>query len=288
MKSQPAWLNRKLFPFESKWAEIDGHQLHYIDEGKGEIILMIHGTPEWSFGWRDLIKELRNKYRCIAIDMLGFGLSDKPQQGDYTCIGHAKRLEKFINHLHLQNINLIANDFGGGISLDYAIRHPENIHKIVLFNTWMWSLKGDTHYSGPAKIMSSWLGKVLYLHFNFPVNVVMPSAFGNKKKLTKEVHSHYKNALSSAEDRIAAYTFSRELMNASAWWQSNWEQMNKIADKSFLIFWGMQDKFIPSYELGKWKSKLPTVRIITYQDAGHFVQEEKAEEMNIVIKSFLD
>jgi pimeloyl-ACP methyl ester carboxylesterase len=287
MKTQPNWLNKKLFPFESKWIKIDHHQLHYVDEGKGQILLMVHGTPEWSFGWRDLIKGLSNDYRCIAIDLLGFGLSDKPQQADYSCQGHSARLEKIIATLELKNINIIANDFGGGISLSYAIQQSQNVNKIMLFNTWMGSLLNDTHYSGPAKLMNTWLGRVLYLNFNFPVNIVMPAAFGDKKKLTKEIHAHYKNALPSAKERIAAYAFSKELMNASPWWQSNWEKIDLISQKPFLIFWGMKDKFVPPYELEKWKKKLPQAIIKIFDDAGHFVQEEKAGEMILEIKKFL-
>ena len=289
MKTIPDWLDKELFPFESKWIEVEGDQLHYIDEGKveGETILFVHGTPEWSFGWRDLIKELRTQYRCIALDMLGFGLSDKPKNGDFTCEAHSKRLSTFIHQLDLKNFHLIANDFGGGISLPYVIQYPDSVRKVMLFNTWMWSLKNDKHYKGPAKVMNTFLGKVMYLNFNFPVNVVMPAAFGDKKKLTKEIHAHYKKALPNAESRIGAYAFAKELMNASDWWQSNWDQLEKITDKPFLIFWGMKDSFVPPKELQKWKSKLPTAKIVVYNDAGHFVQEEKPEEMAIEIMEFL-
>jgi len=288
MKAQPTWLDKRLFPFESNWIEIDGQQIHYIDEGIGKTILFVHGTPEWSFGWRDLVKELRAHYRCIAIDMLGFGLSDKPRKGDYSCQAHSARLEKFIQQLNLKDFNLIANDFGGGISLPYVIQNSKNVKKIMLFNTWMWSLKTDKHYSGPAKVMTTFLGKMMYLNFNFPVNVVMPAAFGDKKKLTKEIHAHYKNALPNASSRVGAYAFTKELMNASDWWQYNWDQLEKISAKSFLIFWGMKDSFIPPKELEKWKSKLPNAKVVVYKDAGHFVQEEKAEEMTVEMRSFLE
>lgn len=285
--AQPSWISKELFPFTSHWIEIDEYQMHYIDEGNGPVILFVHGTPEWSFGYRDLIKELKSNYRCVAIDLIGFGLSDKPPGEVYTCKDHAARLKKFIELKGLKNITLVANDFGGGIGLDYAIKHPENINAVILFNTWMWSLKNDKHYSGPAKVMNTWLGKFLYLKMNFPVNTIMPAAFGDKKKLTKEIHRHYKQALPDTSSRKGAYAFAKELMNASNWWQSNWEQLHRLSAVKFLIFWGMKDKFVSPPALEKWKEKFPAASFITYDDAGHFVQEEKATEMVSEIRKFL-
>lgn len=285
-RSQPEWVDKTLFPFESKWIDVKGENLHYIDEGHGDVIVFAHGTPEWSFGYRDLIKGLRSKFRCIAIDMLGFGLSDKSPDADYTCQAHASRLEKIITKLQLKNIAIVANDFGGGIAMSYAINHPENIKAIILFNTWMWSLKNDKHYSGPAKVVNSWFGKFMYLSINAPVNIIMPSAYGNKKLLTPIVHSHYKNALPKGE-RIAAFRFAKELINASDWWQSLWEKSALLNDKKILFFWGMKDKFIPPKELTRWQQKFPNAKTIVFDDAGHFVQEEKAGEMITAMETFL-
>ena len=284
---QPGWVDKNLFPFQSRWIEIAGHSLHYIDEGHGRTILFVHGTPEWSFGFRDLVKGLRQNFRCIAIDHLGFGLSDKPPAGDYTCQGHSSRLTQFIQQLDLRNISLVANDFGGGISMGYALNHPQNVDRIVLFNTWMWSLTGDPHYSRPARIMNSWLGRFLYLRLNAPVNAIMPSAYGDRKKLTKKIHDHYRRPVPDPVARVALYSFARELMNAAAWWDSLWNKLARINDNRFLFFWGMKDKFIPPRELEKWKTKLPNAKVIRFEDAGHFVQEEKASEMIPAIQQFL-
>ncbi len=283
----PAWVDKELYPFQSRWITIDGSKLHYIDEGEGSTLLFVHGTPEWSFGFRDLINELRESYRCIAIDFLGFGLSDKPAQAEYTCLAHSKRLEKFIEQLDLKNISIIANDFGGSIGVSYALAHPANIRKLVLFNTWMWSLKNDKHFSGPSKIVNTWLGRFLYLRMNFPVNTLMPAAFADKQKLTRDIHSHYKKALPDVSSRTGVYAFAQELMNASDWWQSLWDQMDALADKPVLLFWGLKDKFIPPYALEKWKSKMPQAQVVIFEDAGHFVQEEKADEMIAVMQAFL-
>lgn len=287
MKTQPSWINKALFPFESKWISIDGHSQHYIDEGQGNTLLFVHGTPEWSFGFRDVIKELKQNYRCVAIDHLGFGLSDKPSNASYTVEAHIKRLTKFIQQLQLTDITIVANDFGGGIALGYALFHTNNIRSIVLFNTWMWSLREDKHFSGPASAIDSWFGRILYRTFNLPVNVIMPSAYGDKKKLTPEVLKHYKKVVPDSSSRIALYAIALELMNASPLWESLWNRMHDLENKPFLIFWGMRDKFIPPAALEKWRQRLPKARVVEYPDAGHFVQEEKPLEMVSEIRDFL-
>ena len=287
MKTQPTWINKQLFPFESKWMNIDGLDLHYIDEGAGDVILFVHGTPEWSFGFRDLIKDLRQNYRCIAIDHLGFGLSDKTEKASYTIEAHSARLTKFIAKLELSDINIVANDFGGGIALGYAVAHPGNINSITLFNTWCWSLREDPHFTKPASAIDSWFGKFLYKQMNLPVKYIMPAAYGDRSKLTREAHDHYKKVVPDAASRIALYAIALELMNASKYWQSIWNMMTFLENKPFLIFWGMKDTFIPTTQLDKWKQRLPKARFVEYPDAGHFVQEEKPSEMITEIRNFL-
>lgn len=282
MKTAPSWVNKELFPFESRWIKIDGHHLHYIDEGKGDTLLFVHGTPEWSFGFRDVIRELRRNFRCVAIDHLGFGLSDKPASADYSVQAHSQRLGAFIRELALTDITLVANDFGGGIGLGYALDHIDNIAGVVLFNTWMWSLKSDSHYSGPAKTINSWLGRFLYLRLNGPVNIIMPAAFGDRKKLTKEVHRHYRLPVPDSASRVALYAIAKELILASDWWQSLWDRADVLGNKPMMILWGMKDKFVPPYEFEKWKSRFPHATAIAFPGAGHFLQEEEPSMARLI------
>lgn len=281
-----SWINRELYPFASRFVEIDGHRMHYIDEGEGTPVLFAHGTPEWSFGWRDIIKGLRGRYRCIAPDMLGFGLSDKPAGADYSVCAHARRLEQLVEQLKLNNFHIVANDFGLSIALSYAIKHPEKVSKISFFNGWMWPLDTDPHYARPARWMKTWLGRWLYLRFNFPVTVIMPAAFGDKHKLSPEIHRHYKQALPTPDTRLAAYAFSGELLGATAFWAEQWQKVAVLTAKPCLIFWGLKDAFVPEYELKKWEKALPQAQIIRFDQAGHFVQEEEPERMVEALEGF--
>ncbi|TAE50453.1 MAG: alpha/beta fold hydrolase [Bacteroidetes bacterium] len=281
-----SWVNRTLYPFSDHFLEIEGQQMHYVDEGSGPVILFAHGTPEWSFGWRELIADLRKEYRCIAPDMIGFGLSDKPVDGDYRVEAHAKRLEAFIQQLGLKDIYLIANDFGLSISLYSVIHHPQLFQKVSFFNGWMRQLDKDPHYSAPAKVMHGALGRFLYLRLNFPVNVITPAAFGDRKKLTPEVHRHYKRALSRPDERHGAYTFSRELLGAGSFWADLEAQLPKLSTMPFLIFWGMKDAFVPPSELAIWEKALPHAEVIRLEKAGHFAQEEAPEEMIAALRRF--
>ncbi|MFO0506209.1 MAG: alpha/beta fold hydrolase, partial [Chryseotalea sp.] len=140
------WLDKKEYPFTSKYFEINKQKLHYIDEGKGDVILFVHGTPSWSFDYRNIMLNLRNKYRCVAIDHIGFGLSDKPENYDYSTQNHCKTLEQFILEKQLNNITLVVHDFGGPIGLSFAINYPKLVKKLVILNSWLWSSAKDPHF----------------------------------------------------------------------------------------------------------------------------------------------
>jgi pimeloyl-ACP methyl ester carboxylesterase len=284
---RPSWVDNALFPFESRYLDLDGYRMHYVDEGQGMPIVFSHGTPEWSFGWRDLIVQLRGQYRCLAPDLLGMGLSDKPADADYSVRAHAERFEQFVEARGLEKIHLVANDFGVSIALYYAIKHPEKVEKISLFNGWMWPVNEDPHYATPARMMRGWLGRFMYLKFNFPVNVIMPRAYGDRRKLSKPVHQHYQRALSTPAERRAAYQFALELLDATSFWAWEWENIDAIRHKPFLVFWGMKDSFVPPSELEKWSTRLTNAEIIRLDKAGHFAQEEASEEMAAAMGRFL-
>ena len=128
-----AW--RAQYPFQSRWLDLGPYRLHYIDEGHGDPLLMVHGNPTWSFLWRHLVRELRYDYRSIAVDHVGCGLSDKPRNLTYNLPVHAAHLVRLIDHVDLENATLIAHDWGGPIGLRALLSRRDRFSRIILFNT---------------------------------------------------------------------------------------------------------------------------------------------------------
>lgn len=271
------WLDKNEYPFKPHYFTTPEGRMHYLDTGKGNVIFFVHGTPEWSFAYRNTIKKLSLQYRCIAVDHLGFGLSDKPSDADYSVEAHAKRLEKFIIEMQLQNITLVAGDFGGATAIHYALHNRQNVRQLILWNTWMWDLMPDKKFSGPANMVHSALGKFLYKYLNAPLNLIMPQAYADKKKLTRAIHRQYKMPFQKRNERVALYAIARQLKDAGSWWQQQWEMLDKINGLPVTFIWGMSDKFIQPYMLGKWKIAFPKATIVEL-NTGHFVAEESAAE----------
>jgi haloalkane dehalogenase len=142
----PNWLDREAYPFRSRWTHSAGSRLHYVDEGNGDAVLFVHGTPTWSFEFRHLITALAPTYRCIALDHLGFGLSDRPRRVDYSPKAHAERLA-FVSDLHLDRFTLVVHDYGGPIGLPLAFSTPSPVQRLVLIT--------GNHSSQPPRCAAS-------------------------------------------------------------------------------------------------------------------------------------
>ena len=277
MNSSPEWLDTKEYPFTPHFHTLRAGKMHYIDEGTGETIVMVHGTPTWSFLYRKIIRRLSQKYRCIAPDHLGFGLSDKPDNFTYTPEEHARNLEQFITDLGLKDITLVVHDFGGPIGLSYALRHPENVRRVVIMNTFMWSLSGDAHFRQASKILGGTIGQLLYKHLNFSPRVMLKMSYYDKSKLTKKIHEQYLNPFPTPQSRTSTAVLAKELIGSSAWFDFLWQRRTAIAGIPTLLLWGMNDTAFRPTELAKFESFLTNSTTMKIPNCGHFVQEECEE-----------
>lgn len=282
-----AWVDRTLYPFEHHELDVGRGRMHYVDEGSGPPVLLVHGTPTWSFLWRRLIPELARHHRVIAPDHLGFGLSDPAADGAYRPADHASNLAELIRALDLRDVALVVHDFGGPIGLSYAIDHPDNVRGLVLFNTWMWSLQDVRAARMASRLAAGPLGRFLYRRLNVSARFLIRTVMGDASKLDPAAHRHYIDAFPTRHHREAPWTLARELTGSSDWYAGLWSRRQRIAHLPALLLWGMKDPTFKPDDLERWHSVFATADVATYPDAGHFVQEE-ADDLGQRILTFLD
>jgi len=278
------WLNISEYPFTSHYMDVNGHKLHYIDEGQGETILFVHGTPSWSFDFRNVIKGLKSDFRCVAFDHIGFGLSDKPEYYDYSTQNHSVSLGLLVEELQLKNITLVVHDFGGPIGLNFAIRFPEKIKNLVIINSWMWSSKNDPDFINLSRILKSPLLPFLYRYLNFSPRFILPKSFGDRP-LPKHLLKQYTRPFANRTQRNGALAFAQSLLNNQDWFEELWNQRQAISNLPTLFIWGMKDPVIKPKYLDKFVSGFLNSEVVRLENSGHFPQEEQPE---VVVKSILN
>jgi haloalkane dehalogenase len=283
----PPWLDRQEYPFASHYFQTPAGAMHYVDEGTGEPIVFVHGNPAWSFEFRNLIKEFSKTNRCIAPDLIGFGLSDKPAGWSYLPKEHAKNLGLFLESLDLDSITLVVGDWGGPIGLSYALNHPEKIKNIVITNTWLWSVRSDWYYQAFSRFVGGPIGRWLIRNHNFFAGTIVRVLFADKSRLTPKIHAHYLMPLEKPEERKGSWVFPAEIIGSSDWLQSLWDIRDMLRQKKILIAWGMKDIGFRENELKTWMQAFPDAKVVRFEDAGHFVVEEKPAELIGEMKTLL-
>jgi pimeloyl-ACP methyl ester carboxylesterase len=291
----PTWLDRSEYPFAPHWFETSHGRIHYVEAGpeNASPVVFVHGTPTWSFEWRHLIKGLSHprdagtRYRYLAPDHLGFGLSDKPTDWTFRPEDHAANFAAWVEHLGLKNITLVVHDFGGPIGMSYALTHPENVRAIVLMNTWMWSLADDSHFTMAERLFGGAIGRFLYEQMAFSPRHILPTVYGDRKRLTRAIHDHYLNALPDANARKGTYGMLKGLIGSSAWYASLWERRMRLQNKPALIIWGGADSAFRKTELERWQVALPQAGVHVLDDVGHWPQEEAPERVLPLLSQML-
>lgn len=286
-QDERSWIDRTEYPFESHYLDLDPGQLHYLDEGEGQSVVMLHGNPTWSFQYRHLIKGLADAYRCIAPDYFGFGLSEKPPEWSYRPEDHAQVFEDFITALGLTDFTLIVEDWGGPIGLSYAVAHPENVRSVVVNNTFMWPVDDIRRFRAFSTLAGGRLGRFLNTRYNFLAKTVMKRTVGDRARLPPEIHAQYLQPLSNPDERKGTWIFPRHITTSTPWLGELWDQRSILADKQALLCWGLKDPGFRVNELRRWQALFPEARSIVFEDAGHYLHEEKGSEMVPEIRAFL-
>lgn len=278
------------YPFESHWFEADGFVQHYIDEGSGPVLLMVHGNPTWSFAWRRLVKDLSRDHRVIAIDHLGCGFSEKPQDRRlYTLDGHIQRLMALINVLDLSGITLFGHDWGGAIGMGTATRLSERFDRFVLMNTGAFLSQAIPFRIALCRI--PFLGMMGDQGFNLFARAALTMAV--EKPLSDSAKAGLVAPYDSWANRIAVHEFVQDIPLSPAHQsystlRSIDESLCKFDDHPMQLIWGMKDWcFTPKNFLRVFQQRFPKANTLEIADAGHYVFEDAADQVIAQARKFL-
>jgi haloalkane dehalogenase len=282
---RPAWVDDELFPFESRFVELDGNVVHYVDEGSGPILLMLHGNPVWSFVYREVIAALRDRFRCIALDFPGFGLSTGAPGYRYLAQDHAALLVSFLDRLDLSQLTLVGHNWGGPFGLYAAQQRPDKFERLILTNTWAWPLNGDLTSEVFSRGMGGSVGRALIRRFNLFVNYFIPSAH-KRRKLSEAEMAHYREAMPTPERRHPCAALPGEIIGAREFFTDLADQLSALEKLPTLIVWADADPIFNDKYRERWEATFPDHTTTVLHGVGHFLQSDAPVEFSEAIETW--
>jgi haloalkane dehalogenase len=280
----PDWLSPELYPFESRYREAGGARVHYIDEGRGPALLLLHGNPTWSFLYREIIKALRDSFRCIAIDYPGFGLSRPAPGYGFTPAEHAEVVEQLVLELGLRDVTMMVQDWGGPIGFAVAGRHPDRFGAFVIGNTWAWP-KSDPGTQIFSRLMGGPIGGYLILRRNVFVEQIIPRNV-RRKQLTESVMSAYRGPFPTPESRRPIHVLPREILGSRPFLSDVERGLAQLRDRRALLVWPTKDVAFRERERRTWEAMFPQHQTVMLDGAGHYIQEDAPEEIVDAIRAW--
>ncbi len=266
-----------LYPFESNWFDSSVGPVHYIDEGTGRPIFLMHGNPAWSFLYRKIIPLLSKHFRCIAPDLPGFGLSAHPDDYSYMPDAQARIMAELVDHLDLRDMVVMGEDWGGPISIDMASRRPERVTGLVYGNTWFWPTDNRN-----SLILSRVLATRPMQWLIREKNVL--ATRGVKQMLeaptTDAELAHYADVFPTPESRRGPEVFPVAIRTAEPWLrQLEVRVKTELADRPLLLIFGRKDPLLGGKKMSdRWMETFPNATLVELQDAGHFFQSDAPKE----------
>ena len=286
------------YPFQPQsFVHSNGLRQSYLDEGPrdGEVVVMLHGNPSWSFYWRHLVLGLRDRYRCIVPDHMGMGLSDRPDDAhyDYTLQSRIDDLDRLLQHAGVTGpVTLAVHDWGGMIGFGWALAHSARVHRLVILNTAAFPLPKEKRM--PLRLRmgrDSKLGGWLIRRFNlFARGAAM---IGTKRSLPADVRAAYTDVYAGWNKAISTLRFMQDIPLAPgdrAWplVEAAGRKLHDYADRPAFIGWGLKDFVFDKHFLHGFQRALPKAHVHAFKDAGHYVLEDKHEVLVPRIRDFLD
>lgn len=275
-------VDRQLFPYQSRFIEMEnGARIHYVDEGTGPTLLLLHGNPTWSFLYRDIISQLKDDFRLIAPDYPGFGLSTAPKNYAFTAVEQAKAITEFIQKLDLHKTTIMMQDWGGPIGFDVALTNPERISAFVIGNTWAWPLerRGQKIFS---TLMGGWPGQFTSWCCNGVTRLFLSR--GVAGTLTKKELAMYLAPFNRRDKRSQTHIFPAQLQAANKFLSNISENLHTLSDRPVLLVWGMKDFAFQEPERSRFEAIFPDHETVLLENSGHFIQEDSPNEISSAIR----
>jgi haloalkane dehalogenase len=280
---------RDLYPFESKFLDLRGVHYHYLDEGTGPPLLLVHGNPTWSFHWRNLILALRPCCRLIAVDHVGCGLSDKPLDYPYRLSQHVENLSRLVEHLDLINVTLVGHDWGGAIGLGAVLQDRDRFSRLVLLNTAAFRSRRI-----PWRIRicrTPLLGPLVVRGLNAFARAALSMAVCRHVQMTPAVRAGYLAPYDSWAHRVAIQRFIDDIplspRHTSYSTLSQIERgLAKLAHLPTTLIWGMRDWCFTPHFLDRFIEYFPNGDVHRIADAGHWVMEDACAQVVSIVERF--
>lgn len=283
---------RELYPFASHEIRLAGQRYHYLDEGQGRPLLLVHGNPTWSFYWRELVKGLRGKYRLIAPDHIGCGLSDKPSAAEYSyrLAQRIADLRTLVEHLDLRDVTLVAHDWGGSIGLGAAVAMPERFSRFVLLNTAAYR---DTHMPLRIRVCRTpLLGPLGVQGLNLFARAALRMATNKPERMTPAVRAGLLAPYDTWAHRTAIERFVLDIPMAASHpsYETLWvieRGLAQFRQRPVCLIWGMRDWCFTPHFLQRFQEIFPDAETHCFDDAGHYVVEDAYERIVPIIERFV-
>jgi haloalkane dehalogenase len=276
------------YPFADHWFPFRDGNIHYLDEGTGPAVLLLHGNPTWSYVYRDVIKPLRSECRLIAPDYPGFGMSRAPSKYAFTPREHSESVSGLIGHLGLTDLVLVVQDWGGPIGMNYAVRNRGNLRGLVVMNTWAWPASGLQQIF--SIVMGGWpIGYLLQTRRNYFAKTMLPDGIFHSERVTEVLRRAYTDPFPTPTSRLPTWVFPRQIRKSHSWLAEIEARLPNISDLPTQILWGTHDDpGFPAKEMAKWQRVLHRQETETLADASHSVQEDRPDRVVASIRRVLE
>jgi cis-3-alkyl-4-acyloxetan-2-one decarboxylase len=283
------------YPFAGHFLDLVGLRYHYLDEGAGEPIVMLHGNPTWSYYYRRLVSALRDSYRIIVPDHIGCGLSDKPDDSQYTYTlpRRVKDLQTLLHHLRIdRDVTLVLHDWGGIIGMAYASHRPERIKRLIVLNTAAFHLPTGKRLPWSLRVFRSpLLGPLLVRGLNAFCRGAATHCC-TRRPMPPEIRKAYLAPYDSWKNRIGVLRFVQDIPlqprdPSYALVSEIQKGLSRFREVPMLICWGEKDFVFDKDFLAEWMHRFPEAEVHRFPDAGHYVLEDATEEILDLVRSFL-